>query len=519
MKKIIAILCVVSLLAALFVGCNIGKTPADNTESADKNSTQKVRDYVVMKNIDFKLVFVCGESIIFTDYSYSDDILFSYSPDGASAACITTEGDLLFIHDGKVEKIADHVFSYKFSVSGDSLAFRIRNEMVAEDSTLESGLYLHQRQTGQTVQITADAESNVDSYVVSPDGKTVAYVAEANIDGEKVALLMTYRDGTKEQFLQLQKFLGVKIGCTLISINNDLDVIYVHALGHVCTVNQEGKIKQLCAALETCYFNDTFYTNADHTQLLFTGFGTYISENGEPCKKICDDDLRPIPRANSPFFHDGTNVLTFGEGHITCDYEDLSVQVMRRYNDNTERQRSFWLPNAEGKYEMIAEYKCSEEDPWLDYNGSYLYYMDFNRTLHVMDLKNGGESAVLADNIYSYTVSNNGKKLYYSKSWEKLYRLDRTDVSEMKHEEIDLPSLDAHFSENNELFTKVMNDSNDRNYDLYKITKNGDIVRILQNVLQCTKEDCGMIYVTTEDGYYIIRNGELIQLEVKTMEQ
>ena len=55
MKKIVAILCVVSMLAALFVGCNTAEAPADNTESSDKNSTQTVLNHVGRKIIDNKI--------------------------------------------------------------------------------------------------------------------------------------------------------------------------------------------------------------------------------------------------------------------------------------------------------------------------------------------------------------------------------------------------------------------------------------------------------------------------------
>ena len=76
--------------------------------------------------------------------------------------------------------------------------------------------------------------------------------------------------------------------------------------------------------------------------------------------------------------------------------------------------------------------------------------------------------------------------------------------------------IEFYFSENKELFVNAV--SGDGACNLYSISEEGEAKVVLENVILVTQDDCGMIYVTTKDSYYVVRAGELIQLQAITME-
>ena len=520
MKKIIALLCVVSLLAGFCAGCNSNS----NGNSENKEPVQ-IRTYIALHGFDDKLGIIYNDTCILTEYKYKNSLPMSYSLDGTAALCLTDEGALLYIHDGTVEKIVDGPASYRFSASGNAIAFRIEEENV-EQSGLESGLYLYEKASGQAKLVIADTERYARSYTFSPDGKTLAYVTTESIWDCQDTRLMIHRDGTSTLRTQFEKDVGLLrvLSYDVISINDSADIIYLHYENRLISVNQEGEVKNLGKNVDQIGIHYTFYCNADHSQLLYGNeAGTYLSQGGEQGVKLSDVWMFPVEPALSSFHYD-TKYADEGIGSqftVTCDFEDLSKHVMRTFVIN-EGVMQFWYPNDNGKFAQVREFTPGpndEESFWLDPTGSKLYYSPSSRALYYLDLKAGGEPTLLAKETVFYVVSYDCSTLYYF--YRNLFSSPATDTTEAKEVPIDGSIYDVCFSENNQVFFKC---SVDTHKDLCTLSKEGEQLVVLQNLLQFVQYPCGMIFLATGesykeiDGYYIIRAGELIELKMQNME-
>ena len=491
MKKIIAILCVVSLLAALFVGCNTGKTPADNTESADKNSTQTVLNHVGSKIIDKKLAFVSDDKLIVTQYdAYERRFTLTYSLDGTAAVCHRDHDALLYVHDGTVEELADYAESYSFSTDGNAVAF-----------LADGCLYLHQKETGETVQVDTGTEE-VYSYALSPDGKTLAYVT-AN---EKISHLFVYRDGVSTLRAEFDgsESNAYKVRYYLISTNNSADIIYVCSdVRGVIGVDGEGNKTDVGNSDS----DSLFYLNADHSQLLFYNSLTYLSDQGCEAVALMQNRAKLLPVQ-----------LEFGEfpenrAVITCHYEDLSAALM-------STGAGLQHPNENGGYTVLetgAIGYTQHKGCLVVREGQYLLYNSPNLTLYQIDLKNDVQPTELAQGVEKFAVSKDGRTYYYATVGETVddSYLYRCDVKTGSQEKVTTHRvLDMYCTEDGKLFFQAVEDGHQ---NLYTLTSGGEVKLLLEDVERFEQDDSGLIYAVAGDDYYVARGAKLIQLEVKTM--
>ena len=504
MKKIIAILCVVSLLAALFAGCNIGKTPADNTESADKNSTQTVLNHVGSSVIDGKLAFFSDDALITTQYvAYEKRFALTYSLDGTAAVCYRDYDALLYIHDGAVEKIADCVQSYRFSIDGSAIAFQVSGE---------SALYLYQKKSGEVMQVDT-GEYEAYSYALSPDGKTLVYMTANG----KISQLFVCRDGTSTLRAEFDgsESNADKVRYYLISANNSADIIYLCSdVRGVISVDGKGNKIGVGAAREFSMKENPwgseypFYLNADHSQLLFYNSMTYLSDQG--CEAVAlmqgRAELYPAQPAFGEF-HENGNV-------VTCYYKDLRAALM-------SSDTAFHYPDANGAYTVletgIIGY-TQHKNCLVVREGRYLLYVSPQLTLYQIDVENDMQPVELAQGAEKFAVSKDGRTYYYTTAGETendsyLYRCDAKTGSQKKVETHRV--LNMYCTEGGNLFFLVVEDGQQ---NLYTLTSGGDAKLLLENVESFGQKDSGLIYAEVGDDYYIARGAKMIQLEVKTME-
>lgn len=514
MKKLISLLCVISMLAVSFTGCK-------QAEKDQEETYVQPRTYIAMQQFDGKLGILYNDTCILTDYKYVSSRSACYSLDGTAAVYLTEENALLYIHDGTVEKIVDSPYSYRFSASGDTIAFRIEENNEAQ-SGLESGLYLYQKATGQIQQVVAQTEADVRSYTLSPDGKTLAYVTTESIWDSNDAKLTLYRDGIRTVHLQFEKdpaYLRVLV-YDLISINDSADMIYMRYQDRLVLVDGEGAMKRV-GVLEALG-NNTYYTNADHSQLLYrTDQGTFLTARGQDGVLLCEDWTNPMEPCYVQFHHDTYHSGAYNEGTIliTCDFADFGQQLLYSIGGYNVR---CWYPNENGEYIQVAEFSTiNSKNYGLDSTGSYLHYLDSDGKICVLDLKNGGQITQLVERAVSFAVSPDGGTLYYY--YDGLSRCSGTEASEPEKMPVEGSMWSIYFSENNQVYFLCQQETY---RDLYTITKDGDAAVVLQNLMWFMQFENGMILLSTGEGndytkpdkYYIIRAGQLLELKMTTME-
>jgi hypothetical protein len=488
-KKCLAITLCILLSVGMMAGC------------VTVPVTTQTKSYIALEQVDKKLAIVCEESLILTEYDYSWDIPFTVSLDGTSAACLTEDGVLLYICDGAVKKIADFATSYRLSVHGDTLAYMIEQEDA--DFNVQCQLYLYHTSTGETEAVYENQTGYIPGYTLSPDGKTLAYLLSPSIWEMPGTKLLLRSNGVETERTELKE----DVGYDLISVNDSTDIIYLLTTGiEVVSINGEGKktkVGQADWSPSESLMPDgyIFYSNTDHSQLLFASWDTtYLSTQGQKAVQLGYGNMHPVERAFSVFHYGGDTV--------TCNFDDLNGQLTHNLGGGY-----FWYPNENGEYVEIAWYDVhNSEKCWLDPTGSYCYYMDSSQTLYLLDLKNGGQSTLLVKKVADFAVSNDCSRVYYF--FGGLNYCSGTVVSEPVEINNECTSYSLCFSENGQLFYKGFGESG---IHLYTVSKNGDVKLLLQNLGHFKQEDCGMIFLSSAEDYYFIRNGELVKLQVKTM--
>lgn len=514
MKKLIALICGISMLAVSFAGCK-------QAEKEQEEPSVQPRTYIAFQTFNGQMGVVYNDNCILTDYEYVNGRPACYSLDGTAAVYLTGENALLYIHDGIVEKIVDNPSSYRFSASGDTIAFRIEENNEAQ-SGLESGLYLYQKATGQIQQVVAQTEADVRSYTLSPDGQTLAYVSTESIWESNDAKLTLYRDGVHTVHMQFEMdpgYLYVLV-YDLISINDSADLIYMRYQDRLVLVDGEGTMKRV-GVLEALG-SDTFYTNADHSQLLYSNDqGTFLTTRGQDGVLLCEDWADPMEPRYIQFHHDTYHSGAHHEETclITCDFADLGQQLLHCVEGYNVR---CWYPNENGEFIQVAEFSSYTPEKYgLDSTGAYLHYMDSDGKICVLNLKNGGETTVLVERAAAFAASPDGSTLYYY--FDGLSRCSGTEASEPVKMPVEGSVWSIYFSENNQVYFACQHETY---RDLYTITKDGEAAVVVQNLMWFMQFENGMILLSAGEGndyskpdkYYIIRAGQLLELNMKTME-
>ena len=505
----------ISIIAAIsmVLVCAIVTSCVATGPSGGTNATVQTKPYIAIQSVDNKLAIVYEETLILTEYTYYSSIGLTMSLDGKSAVC-RAGGPLLYIHGGTVREIVAYADSYSFSVSGNAIAFHL-SEINAARANLKSGLYLYRQESGQIQQVAATVDGEIQDYAISPDGHTLAYLQSSN---RNRCVLMLHQNGTSTVRFEFESNNGYR----LISIDNSTDVIYLRARNHALTcinkAGQQTKIGKVDRYL-TEYNDPTgyLYLNADHTQLLFNGYsnGTYLSNRGQEAVQVSTYGLRPMQPALSCFH--------FGRNTITCDVGDMKEQIML-----SASTKNGWIQvlrgSESGQYVFAGECEAAAKNCWLDPSGRYVFSVNKNQQLYCLDLQSGGEPTLLAESVDCYAVSYDCSTFHYGNRYlydyedglqkygGNLYTCNTTDGTEL--DKIQTEVLKGmYFSENNQLFYLVYNDG--RN-DLYTLTAKGKPKLVMEDVKQFVRSDCGMLFVEAGDGHYIIRGGELTELEVKT---
>lgn len=482
LRRWIALACV-AVLCALMSGCAFLSGIGSWGEKIEIPQISSVM-------LDEKMGIIYGEKLFMTEYEggYTQQSL-----DGKYGICFT--GDtLLYLHDGKVEKIAQQVEKCQISNAGTGVIYQLN-----EASGQYGALYHYNGLTGETTLVCDNKGKGLLEYVLSPDGQSVVYLYGKH--------MMVYQNGTSQ--VRLEPSSGIH----LLSTDNSTDVIYYWSRRTIMSVNRAGeetKIGQIQRSTNDSYFiPGWFQINADHTELLFydaSAKSARLSVRGEEGIRIDNVDylgqgvdMNPMIPALGLQEHQGfvtLNNITSFRGHPM------------------QSKIGFLQPDADGVYGIVAEY--SREDSrmtWLDPSGRYFYYTDRDLNFYVIDLHNDGQRTKLAENVNYFAVANDCSVAYYyddlSDYGGSLCRCDALDGS-------DVVKIDAEFTQifmsgSNQLYTLK---GTREQADLYKVNSRGKAELVLEDVqfFWRTAHELAR-YVRCGDDYYILLDGALIKLK------
>ena len=313
-----------------------------------------------------------------------------FSMDGSTLVLLTNNGDLAVVKGTKLTVIAEEVDCFVLSIDGTGVGYAVENDDAAT-------LYLYNVKTKKATEVTnwlAD-----ENFALSPDGDSICYYEEKEDDDS--ANLMFFKGSKSTKVTSNEVYL--------LGLSNNGK--YIYAAGEddegeefLYRYNTKGAKDKIGACnIPAVYFNN------DHTQLIYfnqdDGYRSYISTNGKAGKKIASSIAIPL-LPESAFLYTTTFTATvptdnlYNKVYICQGEGGLSNIWLIRKNSNM----SIKLVNK------VSNITLSED-------ATLVYYVDEGE-LKVLTVKKGDNAAdearVLAEDIDSYIVTSDCKKLYYT---------------------------------------------------------------------------------------------------------
>lgn len=306
--------------------------------------------------------------------------------DGTVYVGLTDNGQLVVVKGKKAKVVAEDVTDFELSVNGKGIAFITKNEDGEE--TLK---YL---KVGKKKAVTI-SDSFDGNYVLSPDGKSVAYFKYDEESGDSDLM---YFNGSKSKKVTSNRV-------SLIGMSSKGKQIYVTALNDeeqviLYSYNSKGNKKKLGSCS-----GDDFRFNDDHTQILFHDDGkTYVSTKGKEAVKISSSSASLVIPESSQ---------NFGSGDVqTYPTDNLYNKVYRCFKD---LQYNLWLikKNVDNN-KRLANNAYSVT---LDESAEFVYYRDKDGDLKVLKISHGDRASdkakLIAEDVESYVVTSDRKRVYF----------------------------------------------------------------------------------------------------------
>lgn len=359
----------------------------NNTISVMYSSEENA--YVVVENdkvLDFQI--------------QTNNVSTQTSLDGKIALLLTSEGSLYMVKNSKVFEIDSDIDTALLSVQGKGIVY-VNNS---------DELTLYSVEKEKATMRTIDVES--DSIAISPDGETVAYI-DLN-DGN------SYVSNSKKR---------TSIGYDLnpISVSNSGKYIYCYDAyeEYLYVSNAKGDKEKLADVSE-----ETFFLNNDHTQIMF-----------------CDDDVWYIVEGDSDKARVSSEKMLYliapeASIIIANDISDMSVvtypthSFANHYYCYYDSSEGLVYLNKKYKVERIAEY-VSDSNVQIDNSGETLYYIDYDEDCLMM-LNSGKKAKTVAEDVYSFEITPDGKGVYYKDDSYSLWYQKGTGKAKEITDEVDI---------------------------------------------------------------------------------
>lgn len=294
------------------------------------------------------------------------------------------EEEVLYVLDGEsILWVAENPQQITMSATGAALVYIADEELC---------LYTVNKKSSERI-----ATDITDVLAISPDGKTVAYTGT---DG----LCYIYSDGKTMELAEDVAVLSVSDGGKYIyCIGQDEE-------GNACLYLYTTKGQQgLVATGVKTGADAVFYTNKDHSQLIFqaegkSGYRWYAVEKNELEDSRHNlnsaDAFEPLIPEDAQSYHSGS-LMVLGVENLTdmvycsSDEDDTSMKLIY--------VSSNWETST--LVSKVTEAQIGED-------GKTIYYAKGSR-LFSIEAKAGAQSKQLADKIERFTVTSDGQGVYY----------------------------------------------------------------------------------------------------------
>lgn len=302
--------------------------------------------------------------------------------DGTSAMALGEDGTLYYVDTKEMTVVKEDVEGFILAATGKGALY----------IDVDGAIWLYNCKNEKAEKIVEDAE--VEAAVIAPDGASAAYATvEENDDGEQETEAFLYLKGESSS-----------IGKNIMPVAMSNSGKYVYALNNEneLYVVPNGKEKE---KLATDLSSGYIILNADHTQI---GFATqderiYISDKGgEKVKLLNSPSCSPVAPTNTAVFY-SYNTITYDIKTFGGNVVSMSDAVYF-VDDKFETEK---ISNIDGSV-MITD------------DGKTVVYQK-NQDLYRAEVSKPEDAVKLADDIVSFNMTSDGKKVYYINEDEELW--------------------------------------------------------------------------------------------------
>ena len=363
--------------------------------------------------------------------------MLTSSMDG-SVAVYESEDELFAIQNSKIVSITDEWSDMTLSVNGASLLV----------TDYDGVLSIYNTKNGDGTEIAEDVEW----FCVSPDGKTVVY--------------LVYDDGDYITYLYKGKN-SIELGEDLIpvAVSNGAKVIYCidDEKGSLCTVDTKGNTEKIASNV----YDDGFFMNEDHTQMIFQADGKWYAtvKGGEKIKLTSDYNFRIMTYQYAASFEDyNIDMITYP----TSDLRNCFVLVDGDIS---------WMNN---KWELTKAAKDVEE-AYVSADGKTLVYLKDNGKLLKVTSKKLDKPVELAEDIWSFMPTSDCSAVYYINDDDELFFQKGTGKAKKVSDDVDggivTPGDVFLFSSDEELYSTKNGGKKVKQFeDIYDIAMTGTTI-------------------------------------------
>ena len=306
--------------------------------------------------------------------------------------------DVLYLLKGKkAVELAEDVSSFELSLYGDYVVYTVSD-------TLSTTYYHCKVANGKTVEIfESDLESMLLSYTMSPDGKSVAYVASDGLDDAE----LYFFNGKKSTKV-------ADCNGTVLGLTDNGKFIYATEVSesgkcNLYSFNKKGKETKI----DSCDYSASFAFNLDATEIMFTSNGkTFVSRNAKEPVKVAGAEISLLSPVSAASAYRGS-VSSVSVYPIETLFGHVYSSGSNAYLVNKKENKCIKLAKGSNF--------C------LDESAEYLYYMDKDE-LKVLKIAKGekaeDKAKVIADEIVFYLVTSDRKLVYYADEDFELYAVN-----------------------------------------------------------------------------------------------
>ncbi len=389
----VAILLLISIPTILMSGDD---TYMKRSEDAIQNITVIDETYYVL--------FADGESMKLDDSYVGSEV---YSMDRSAVCYFNEDDELVIIKDRKVIRTGiDDAQGVRISNKGETVAYFSDSELASYDDNLYGRLgsivvgtlNLYYIKDGEKLEIAEEAVVN--SAVLSPNGETVAYVAEY--------------DATDD----FKGFYSVK-GKEPVEVGKEKRVFAIADKGAYVYYADEDRIyvqkkRKEEEKLASDLYGVTVFMNADHTEMLFWSDGkTYATVKAGEKKKVAGEKLNYVILEDDAATGD-ISLSTERYGGITVNYAGVDTFKEKLYYSDYNSAIFYMLKKMETEKiaSNISGYVVSEDGESI----VYIYGSDLYKATK---FAKGGVKERILNNADAYKIYADGDlKHIYFLNWE-----------------------------------------------------------------------------------------------------